>query len=114
MQEVVAEIDTMNWDIVLFSETRAPSRSREITGGHTLYTSGRGHDATGVGVLVHARHVGKHVSVDVSDWVMYVDLELNGKTFREIAAYIPHADVPAMFVDAIYDCAHAAGQSERA
>ena len=93
----------MNWDIVLFSETRAPSRSCEITGGHTLYTSGKGHDATGVGVLVNARHAGKHVFVDISDRVMYVDLELHGKACRAIAAYLPHAGYPAMFVDAIYE-----------
>eukprot|EP00959_Pyramimonas_sp_CCMP1952_P426396 8931013-Pyramimonas_sp.AAC.1 len=75
----------MNSDIVLFSETRAPSRSCKITGGHALYASGKGHDATGHGVLVNARHAGKRGFVDIIDRVMRVDLELRGKARRAIA-----------------------------
>ena len=103
LQHVIAELDSMYWDIVLFSETRAPSASIVVSGGHTLHTSGKNHDATGVGILIHARHSGKKVAVNISDRVMYVDVELHGKACRAIAAYLPHAGFPAMFADEVYE-----------
>ena len=83
----------MYWDIVLFSETRAPSAAVVVFGGHTLHTSGTNHDATGVGILIHAQHSGKKVALNVSDRVVYVDVEL----------YLPHARFPAMFADQMYE-----------
>ena len=77
LAELLVELATLDWDIILFSETRAESKTVEIEGGHCLYLHRGEYVASGVGVLIHARLVDSIRSTHfVSDRVLRVDLEL--------------------------------------
>ena len=45
----------MQWDIVLFSETRAPSSEVTLEGGRKLFLDLGDYVAAGAGILVHER-----------------------------------------------------------
>ena len=93
--ELVAEIGDVQWDIVMFSETRNNHGIIQLHGGnfrHICFGSGTETFAAGVAILLHERHE-KHVAKAkiISDRVMYVDITVGGRKLRSIAAYAPHA-----------------------
>ena len=72
---MLEEVTHLTWDVVCFSETRAPTDDVILHGGHRLLTS-RGTAAhEGVAVLLHARlaDLVKRVHC-ISGRLMYVDL----------------------------------------
>ena len=72
----LVELTVLDWDIILFSETRVESSTVELEGGHRLYLHREDYSASGVGVLIHARLVGSIRSTHfVSDRVLRVDLQ---------------------------------------
>ena len=57
--QALAELENVEWDIVLFSETRAMTGRIILDGGHALFTSITDNAFAGVGILLHAKHVNK-------------------------------------------------------
>ena len=48
--QVLAELETVEWDVVLFSETRAAQSKVTLDGGHVLHTNITGNPYAGVGI----------------------------------------------------------------
>ena len=52
---LLAELDELPWDIVLFSEVRARDAAVVLEPGHKLYIYSQNNIHSGVGILVHER-----------------------------------------------------------
>ena len=57
LTQLLAELSTISWDVILFSETRRPSGKHISDGGHVLFTHLEDNMYAGVGILLHAKHV---------------------------------------------------------
>ena len=87
----MAEISDISWDVVLFSETRAPSGKQVLEGGHVLYTHLDTNMFAGVGILLHSKHVKKSNRIrKVSDRVLGLDVIVNAIKITVVAVYMPH------------------------
>ena len=110
--ELVVEIAGMQWDIVMFSETRSCHGIIELHEGnfrHICFGSGTETFSAGVAILLHERHAKNVVNAKViSDRVMYVDFTVGGKKLRSIAAYAPHAGYSADDFNAFFEQVHVA------
>ena len=107
LAELLLELATLDWDIILFSETRAESQTVEMEGGHRLYLHRGEYVASGVGVLIHARLVDSIRSTHfVSDRVLRVDLELAQRKISCCAVYLPHAGYPETVLEQVYEQVH--------
>lgn len=95
LAEVLGEVSSMQWDIIIFSETRGSHDIVELDDGvhsHMCFGIGRQTSAAGVAILLHARHKKRiKQNVVLSERVLYVDVEVARKKIRIIAAYAPHA-----------------------
>ena len=68
----MAELEKHPWDIVLFSETRAPSGKVILDGGHVLYSNiGTDNAYAGVAILLHAKHCKKNTCVHMISGRVY-------------------------------------------
>ena len=84
--QVLAELENVVWDVVLFSETRASQGKVILDGGHALFTNISDNPFAGVGILLNAKHVNKSNRIyNVSDRVLALDFVFNGKCIRSIA-----------------------------
>ena len=110
--ELVAEIVGVQWDIVMFSETRSSHGIIELHEGnfrHICFGSGTETFSAGVAILLHERHAKNVANAKViSDRVMYVDFTVGGKKLRSIAAYAPHAGYSADDFNAFLEQVHVA------
>ena len=90
--QVFAELATIPWDIVLFSETRASSGTKVLDGGHILYsTIDESNPYVGVAILLHAKHFNKNIRVyRTSGRVISIDFKMHGRIFCAISTYVPH------------------------
>ena len=90
--EILAELDGISWDVILFTETRKASEILELNDGHRLYCSGTEGLATGVAILIHAKYA--KFKVDhyfKSDRVMEISIELNRNSCANfMSVYLPH------------------------
>ena len=94
----------MDWDIVLLSETRAPSQILTLEGGHLLYTELDGNKFAGVGILLHAKHVRKTNRIcAVGGRVLALDFMVNKIKIRAVAVYLPHMGYPVSEFDETFD-----------
>ena len=57
MSQLLAEVEQISWEIVLISESRTPSGTYCLDGGHILYTVRLDGDFLGTGILLHCKHV---------------------------------------------------------
>ena len=90
--QVLSELDCIDWDFVLFSETRTELADRVLRGGHRLITNLGDCNSAGVGILVHARWTRCIRKVHmVSDRVMAIDVSIAQYSVRIRAVYITHA-----------------------
>ena len=110
--KLVAEIAGVQWDIVMFSETRSSHGIIELHEGnfrHICFGSGTETFSAGVAILLHERHAKNVANAKViSDRVMYVDFTFGGKKLRSIAAYAPHAGYSADDFNAFFEQVHVA------
>ena len=82
----------IDWDIVLFSETRAASVDQFLDGGHRLIAHLDTELHTGVAILVHRRHCRNRLRVHrISTRLMAIDISFGKSTIRFMAVYLPHA-----------------------
>ena len=94
----------MDWDIVLLSETRAPSATMVLDGGHVLYTELDDNKFVGVGILLHAKHARKTNKMHaVGGRVMALDFVVNKIKIRAVAVYVPHIGYPVSEFDETFD-----------
>ena len=59
LAEVLAEVSSMQWDVIIFSETRSSHDIIELDDGvqsHICFGIGKKTGAAGVAILMHARH----------------------------------------------------------
>ena len=97
----------MEWDIILFSETRAESQIADLDGGHRLYLHRNEYYAFGVGILIHASLVNNIRSVHyISDRILRVDLHFAQRNISFCAVYVPHAGFSLEFLEQTYDQLH--------
>ena len=54
--EILVELYGIEWDIVLFTETRMQSETLELQDGHILFGSGCKDLPTGVAILVYGKY----------------------------------------------------------
>lgn len=102
--QLLAELNTIEWDVVLFSETRACCGKRELDGGHMLYTCINDNLFAGVGILLHAKHVRKNNKCHmVSGRIMALDFVVNKIKIRAIAVYMPHCGYPDQDLENAHD-----------
>ena len=108
ISELLGELVQINaWDVLLFSETRRSSEAVDLEGGHRLFSSQRPTACAGVAILVHSKHVAAVQRVQtVDERVLYVDLRINGLTFRMVSVYMPHAGYPTEDLMQTYDSLH--------
>ena len=91
MSQLLAEVEHISWDIVLISESRTPSGTYCLDGGHILYTVLLDGDFLGAGILLHCKHVkASNVVHRVSSRVLGLDFRVNGTKLRAMAVYVPH------------------------
>ena len=101
---VLTELDGIALDAVLFSETRAASQSIQLDGGHMLYTMKGESVASGVGILLHSRHVRRaNKFLGISGRVAALDVKVRGKSIRLVATYMPHAGYPQVDFDVAWE-----------
>jgi len=103
----MVELTVLDWDIILFSETRVVSQTVELDGGHRLYLHREEYTASGVGALIHVRLLGSIRSTHfVSDRVLRVVLQLAQRKISFCAVYLPHAGYIAEALDQVYEQVH--------
>ena len=78
---LLAELQEIEWDIILLSETHASTGYVLLTDGYRLITILATYIASGVGILLHSRLTGcvRGVSLVMSDRVLSMDLCLQKK-----------------------------------
>ena len=90
--QVLGELIDVEWDIVLFSETRANSQDCIVTGGHRLITHLDGYTGAGVRILVNSRWTRCIEKVHiVSDRILAIDMLFGNLKARVVSVYMPHA-----------------------
>ena len=78
LNELLAELESIDWDVILLSEVRTPSQQLVVEGGHMLYTTLGDNNCSGTSILFHAKHVKKNNKIhEVSDRVFALDLGVN-------------------------------------
>lgn len=103
MTELMFELHGLEWDVVLFSETRFSGASCILMDSHLLFASDLPTPCAGVSILLHQRHKhGVKYTKYVSDRLMYIDLLTNRGLIRIVAAYAPHAGYPFEDLQAFY------------
>ena len=89
---MLAKTVDIQWDIVCFSETRAADGDVVLEGGHRLLSSLGQERHAGVAIFLHARWAANIIKYEaVSGRIMYADCCLQGRMYRVIASYLPHA-----------------------
>ena len=102
--QLLGELDTVEWDIVFFSETRATEQDLTVDGGHRLILYREEYLAAGVGILIHRRHACTITQkLTICDRILAVDVSIGGKFCRCIAVYCPHAGFEMKYLDEVYE-----------
>ena len=77
--QLLGELQNLEWDVILLSETRTPAGKYILDGGHVLFTALCGNSASGTGILLHRKHVKKSNKIHaVSDRILVLDLMAYG------------------------------------
>ena len=89
--ELLLELADIEWDIILFSETRYAGGNIVLGGGHHMFASSEPTVAAGVAILVHCKHVRNvKFSQAPSSWICFVDMMMSAGVTRFVATYTPH------------------------
>ena len=108
LAELAAELYNVDWDVVLFSQTRSARERCVLEGGHVLYTSETVTQAAGVAILLHKKHVHRVGQVtSLNERLMFLDLHCGRRCVRFISLYMPHAGYSIEALRSVYDMLHA-------
>ena len=118
MTQLLAELENVQWDIILISESRTPSGMYRLDGGHVLYTVLMDDDFLGTGILLNAKHAKSSNTVhNLSSRVLGLDFCVNGMKIRAVSVYVPYCGYIGVDVfDETYDRLRylcAAGRKQR-
>ena len=92
MIQLLGELKSIEWDVILLSETRTPQGKYILDGGHVLFTALSENAFSGTGILLHAKHVRKSNKIHcIDDRVLALDFMAYGTKIRAVAVYAPHA-----------------------
>lgn len=108
MEELLYELDKINWDVVGLSEVRRPGEEYlKLANGHSLYYRGSDSDKHehGVALLINKRISGNIISINsVSDRILYLILHITKKvTLKVIQVYAPTSTAPDAEVEQMYE-----------
>ena len=104
-EELLAELEVLEWDIVFLNETwRAPRQERWKTqSGHLFCGSGGTTGSRGVAIMMNKRLTsGFKAFRAVSDRLCFVDCRISGYLFRLISVYFPHGGYEDEAVEGLY------------
>ena len=104
-EELLAELDTLEWDIVFMNETwRSKTQERWKTKeGHIFCGSGGSHGSKGVAVLLHSKWSrGFKAFQASSDLLCWVDCTISTSPCRLISVYFPHGGHDDEEVEGLY------------
>ena len=104
LTELLSDLHDVEWDLVLLSETRAPSETYILDGGHVLYTALDDNKFGGVAILLHAKHVRKSNKIhEVSGRILALDFMVNKIKVRAVAVYLPYMGYTVSEFDELCD-----------
>ena len=91
---LLSDLSIIAWDIILFSDSRRPSQDIILDGNHRFIYHLGAYRASGVGILIHSKHVDyvKNI-VLISDREISVDFINDKSKYRYIALYMPHSNL---------------------
>ena len=97
--EILVELHGIEWDIVLFTETRMQSETLELQDGHILFESGCKDLPTGVAILVHRKYQASNLkAMLINDRIIALNLRMHNQRFKIRSSYLPHDG----YGDAVY------------
>ena len=104
MSQLFAELENVQWDIIFISESRTPSGTYCLDGGHILYIVLADDDFLGTGILLNAKHAkSTNVVHNISSRVLGLDFRVNGIRIRAVSVYVPYLRYDVEVFDATYD-----------
>ena len=104
LAELLFELANMRWDIILFSETRAPTQITDLENGHRLYNSYGDNLGSGAGILINSKLVPNILGYDfISDRIVCVTMRFGHTKIAYYAVYIPHCGYHTDVYDQCYD-----------
>eukprot|EP00973_Karenia_brevis_P034883 4814367-Karenia_brevis.AAC.2 len=107
ISNLLADLQSLHWDLVMVSEARASSQDVFLSGGHRLIMELGEYQASGVALLIHHRHVNRIQHIKrISDRVLAVDFKFDATRVRCIVVYIPHANLPVALYKDTYEKIH--------
>ena len=104
-EELLMELRSITWDVVLLSETwRAKTRERWLTeDGHMFCGAGGMKGERGTAILLHRRWTKSFSAFHaVSERVCAIDVGIGGRCLRFIAVYMPHGGYDDADVEGAY------------
>lgn len=108
MEELLYELDKINWDVVGLSEVRRPGEEcLKLSNGHTMYYRGSDTDKHehGVALLINKRLNNNIKEINsISDRILYTILHISKKiTLKVIQVYAPTSSAADVDVEQLHD-----------
>ena len=89
--EALVELSQIEWDIILFTEARCDTGEYHLDGNHILFSSGCRSEASGVAILVNAKHAKKKLKVSRKSFrIMGIEMKIGQTQYLIISCYLPH------------------------
>ena len=106
--QLICDLDSIHWDMIVFSETRTPSNDFQIEGNHRLMLNFGHQGCSGTAILVHQRHADNVKAIHrIHDRLLALDFQIRGCVLRIAGIYKLHAGYNADELHSIYDKLHA-------
>ena len=93
MDELYLELETLQWDVLMLSETWREEKEDHFIFGKGYHFLGAGgcKGEKGVAILLHVKWAsGVKNILPVSERILAADVSIRDKTFRFVATYMPH------------------------
>ena len=105
LYELLGELEGLDWDVLLFSKTRAQSATSVLEGA--LYTSLAHQKCSSVGISVHSKHAHRMANFQsFSDRAIAIDAKFKDCSVCFTAAYLPHCGYSEEILHTTYDQLH--------
>lgn len=102
--ELLGDLENIEWDVTLLSETRIATGKYVLDGGHVLFTALSDNTFSGTGILLNKTHVRKSNKIHcIIDRVLALDFMAYGTKIRVVAVYVPHAGYSVEDFDETFD-----------
>ena len=89
--EILVELYSIEWNIVLFTERHMQFETLELQDGHALLSSICKDLSTGIVILVHRKYQASNLKATlINDRIIALNLRMHSQRFKIISAYLPH------------------------